>query len=305
MFSKEIEVMLNSTHYKIVLLSLELLYSQILTAQQPMNGSDPERPLDAIAAQMEPTQKVVYKSVGDRSLDLHIFNPAGHEAWNTRAAYITFHGGGWVNRDARYFYPFADHFAKKGMVGISVGYRLHDKKKCISVFDCVKDARSAVRYVREHAGELGIDPNKIIVSGGSAGAHLAAGTALFDDVNEATDDLAISTVPNALVLYYPVIDTSVDGYGNEKIGERWKKLSPVDHVRSGMPPTLVLHGTGDEVTPYAGAKQFDQKMEELGNECQLITFEGGRHGYFIFDLKLFEEAMKQTEQFLDDLSFLE
>ncbi|MDG2170377.1 MAG: alpha/beta hydrolase, partial [Opitutales bacterium] len=243
-----------------------------------------QRPLDAIADQMEPTQKVVYKTVDNRSLNLHIFNPEGHQATDTRVVFITFHGGGWVNRDARYFYPFVDHFAKKGMVGISVGYRLHDKKAGISVFDCVKDARSAVRYVRKHARELGINPNKIIVSGGSAGAHLAAGTALFDDVNETTDDLTVSTTPNLLVLYYPVIDTSVDGYGNEKIGDRWKELSPVDQVHSSMPPTLVLHGTGDEITPYAGAKQFEQNMLEADNQCQLISVEGGRHGYFIFDL---------------------
>jgi acetyl esterase len=279
-------------------LSFILLFglSHTLFAQS-MNTS--QRPLDAIADQMEPTQKVVYKTVDNRSLNLHIFNPEGHQATDTRAVFITFHGGGWVNRDARYFYPFVDHFAKKGMVGISVGYRLHDKDAGISVFDCVKDARSAVRYVRQHADELGIDPNKIIASGGSAGAHLAAGSALFDDVNESTDDLSISTTPDVLVLYYPVIDTSVDGYGNEKTGERWKELSPVDHVRKGLPPTLVLHGTGDTVTPYAGAKRFEEKMLEAGNECQLITHEGGRHGYFIFDLNLFDEAMKQTETFLE------
>lgn len=259
----------------------------------------PQRPLDAIADQMEPTQKVVYKTINDRSLKLHIFNPHGHQASDARAVFITFHGGGWVNRDARYFYPFAHHFAQKGMVGISVGYRLHNKDTGIAVFDCVKDARSAVRYVRQHAEELGIDPNKIIVTGGSAGAHLAAGTALFDEVNESTDDLSISTTPDILVLYYPVIDTSIDGYGNEKIGERWKELSPVDQVRSGLPPTLVLHGTGDTITPYSGAKRFEEKMLEAGNECQLISFEGGRHGYFIFDLDLFQEAMEQTAAFIE------
>lgn len=269
-----------------------------LSVAQSMNAPDPERPLDAIADQLEPSTKVVYKTVGDRSLNLHIFNPADHKTSDKRAVFITFHGGGWVNRDARYFYPFADHFAQQGIVGVSVEYRLHDKDADVSVFDCVKDARSAVRYVRKHASELGIDPNRVIVSGGSAGAHLAAGTALFDEVNDTSDDFSISTIPDVLILYYPVIDTSVDGYGNEKIGERWKELSPVDQVRGGMPPTLVLHGTGDEVTPYAGAKRFEEKMLEAGNKCQLITYEGGRHGYFIFDLDLFQETMEQTDSFL-------
>ena len=292
---------MKSSHYKLVsfLLIIGPLLTQSIPAQSSMKTSDPSRPLDAVADKLEPTQQVVYKTVGERSLSLHIFNPDGHQSSDTRAVFITFHGGGWVNRDARYFYPFADHFARKGFVGISVEYRLHNKERGVSVFDCVKDARSAVRYVRSHAAKLGIDPNKIIVSDGSAGAHLAAGTALFENVNETSDDLSVSPTPDVLVLYYPVIDTSPEGYGNEKIGDRWKELSPVDHVRKHLPPTLVLHGTRDTVTPYAGSKRFEQQMLKVGNLCQLITHEGGVHGYFIFDLKLFQDAMKQTEVFLE------
>ena len=180
-----------------------------------------------------------------------------------------------------------------------------NKDRGITVFDCVKDARSAIRYVRAHASELGIDPSKLIVSGGSAGAHLAASTALFDDVNASSDDLSIPPTPDVMVLYYPVIDTSIDGYGNEKIGERWKELSPVDNVRENLPPTLVLHGTGDTLTPFAGAKRFAQEMLEAGNHCQLISYEGGRHGYLIFDLNLFDQALDQTGAFLRELGMLD
>lgn len=293
---------MSKSHIGITWFSLVIILGiSNITVAQPMKTPQPKRPLDEVADKLEPTQRVVYKSIGDRSLNLHIFNPEGHQPSDTRAAFITFHGGGWVNRDARYFYPFADYFAKKGLVGISVEYRLHNKETGVSVFDCVKDARTAVRYIRSHAAELGIDPNKIIVSGGSAGAHLAAGTALFDEVNESSDDLSVSPTPNVLVLYYPVIDTSTEGYGNEKIGDRWKELSPVDNVHENLPPTLVLHGTGDTVTPYVGAQRFEQKMLEAGNPCQLISHEGGVHGYFIFDLELFQEAMKQTEVFLEAL----
>src|SRR5439155_382516 len=125
-----------------------------------------------------------------------------------------------------------------------------------TVFDCVKDARSAVRYVRAHAGELGIDPQNIIVSGGSAGGHLAVATAIFSGVDEVGEDTSVSPVPNALVLLFPVIDTSKEGYGNAKIGERWKELSPAHNVRSGLPPTIIFHGTGDTTCPFKGAQMF-------------------------------------------------
>jgi dienelactone hydrolase len=198
-------------------------------------------------------------------------------------------------------YPFAAHYAKLGLVGISMSYRLHSAKTGVSVFDCVKDARAAVRYIRAHATELGIDPQKIIVSGGSAGGHLAVSTALFDKVNEEGDDLAVSASPNALVLLFPVIDTSKDGYGQAKIGERWQELSPAHNVRAGLPPTLIFHGTGDTVTPFAGAKTFHEAMLKAGNRCELDINEGGAHGYLMRDKALFDDTMKKTDVFLKSL----
>ena len=263
------------------------------------------RPLDPIAAQMEPTREVVYKTVDDRLLTLHIFEPAGHKKSDRRPVFLAIHGGGWTGMTPRYFYPFAKHFADLGMVGISVQYRLCNPKQGVTVFDCVKDARSAVRYVRSHVSELGIDPQRIVVSGGSAGGHLAASTALFDGVDQDGEDTSVSSMPDLLVLYYPVIDTSKDGYGQKKIGDRWRALSPVDHVKPNLPPTLLLHGTGDTVTPFAGAKLFHQRMKQACNQIEFIPYEGGVHGYFIFDMNLFAQAMKQTEGFLRKFGFLD
>jgi acetyl esterase/lipase len=167
----------------------------------------------------------------------------------------------------------------------------------------VKDVRSAVRYVKAHAGELGIDPGKVIVSGGSAGGHLAASTAMFD-VNEDSDDLKISPTPNALILLFPVIDTSKDGYGNAKIGDRWKELSPAHNVRAGLPPTLTFHGTGDITTPFKGAQIFHDAMLKAGNRSELVVNEGGVHGYLMRTQPLFEECLAKSDAFLKSLSLL-
>jgi acetyl esterase/lipase len=260
--------------------------------------------VEKMAAGLTPARQVVYKKAGDRELHLHVFEPQGHKATDKRACYVVIHGGGWTGGTPSRMYPLADHYAKRGLLGISVEYRLIGKPAGTTPFDCAKDGRSAIRYIRAHAGELGIDPHKIIVSGGSAGGHVAAATALFAGVDEADEDLTPSPVPNALVLLYPVIDTSTEGYGNAKCGPQWKDISPLHRVTGGAPPTIVFHGTGDTVTPFKGAKAFHEAMQAAGNRCELVVNEGGVHGFLMRTEPLYEEAMKKTDEFLITLGFL-
>ncbi len=267
----------------------------------------PKQPSDYVAklaAPLSPTREIVYKKVADRELRLHVFHPDGWKAADKRACFITIHGGGWTGGEPKRMYPFADHYAKLGLVGISVQYRLY-KPGATTVFDCVKDARSAVRYVKAHAAELGIDPQKIIVSGGSAGGHLAAATAMFDGVDEAGEDTKISPTPSALVLLFPVIDTSKEGYGNAKIGERWKELSPAHNVRAGLPPTITFHGTGDTTCPFKGAQIFHDAMLKAGNRSELVVNEGGAHGYLMRTQPLYDECLAKSDAFLASLGLIE
>jgi acetyl esterase/lipase len=274
-------------------------------AQQPAPKAKADDYVKELTANLSPSRELVYKKIGDRELHLHIFNPEGWKATDKRACFITIHGGGWTGGEPKRMYSFADHYAKLGLVGISVQYRLHDTKTQTTVFDCVKDARSAVRYVRAHAAELGIDPQKLIVSGGSAGGHLAAATAMFDGVDEAGEETKVSCVPNALVLLYPVIDTSKEGYGNAKIGERWKELSPAHNVRPGLAPTITFHGTGDTVCPFKGAQLFHDAMLKAGNRSELVVNEGGGHGYLMRTQALYEECLGKADAFLSSLDLIE
>lgn len=279
-------------------LSASLFTTAIAPAQQTNNY------VSQLAAPLKASREIVYKKIGGRELRLDVFQPEGWQASDQRACFITIHGGGWTGGVPQRMYPFADHYAKLGLVGISVQYRLHSAKTGVSVFDCVKDARSAVRYVRTHASELGVDPQKLIVSGGSAGGHLAVATALFDAVNEDGEDARISTTPNALVLLFPVIDTSAEGYGHEKIGDRWQELSPAHNVRAGLPPTITFHGTGDTVTPFKGAQMFHDAMLKVGNRSELVIHEGGMHGYLMRTQPLFDECLARTDAFLASLGLL-
>jgi acetyl esterase/lipase len=191
------------------------------------------------------------------------------------------------------------------MVGISVEYRLYKPGGPATVLDCIRDARSAVRYVRAHAAELGVDPRKIVINGASAGGHLAAATAMFDGIENKGEDLAVSCVPQALVLFSPVIDTSPEGYGNAKAGAGWKAISPAHQVRKGLPPTLVFHGTDDTTTPFKGAQLFHDEMLRAGNRCELVVQQGAGHTYMFKDAALYEDTLKRLDGFLRETGLLD
>lgn len=253
---------------------------------------------DSLIPSLHPTRLVPYKRAGERELRLHVFQPPGWKAFDRRPAFVAIHGGGWSGGDATRIYPFTDYFAREGFVAVSVEYRLYKPSAGVTVFDCVQDGRSAVRYLRAHAQEFGIDPARIVVSGASAGGHVAVATTLFSGFDDPKEDAKISAEPNALVLFYPVIDTSTAGYGNAKIGARWRELSPAHNVRAGLPPTLVFHGTGDATTPFAGAELFHDEMRKAGNRVELDVRPGGGHGYLLMDRASFEDTLAKTERFL-------
>ena len=113
-----------------------------------------KRVLDPIAAKIEPDKKITYKTSADRELKLHIFEPKDHQPSSQRPVLLIIHGGGWTGGEPRWFYPVNDRFRDLGMLTISIEYRLLRQAKGNTVFDCIKDGRSAVRYVRDHAEEL-------------------------------------------------------------------------------------------------------------------------------------------------------
>lgn len=200
------------------------------------------------------------------------------------------------------FEPHALHFAAKNMITVLVDYRVKTKHNT-SPFECVKDAKSAIRYLRQHAEPLGIDANRIVASGGSAGGHLAAACFTNESLNESTDDLAISAKPNALVLFNPVIDNGKDGYGFERIGEAYVAFSPIHNVKKGFPPTIFFLGTNDKLIPVSTAQNFKQKIEEVGSRCDLFLFDNQPHGFFNKEPYL-SETIAKTDSFLMSLTYI-
>lgn len=250
-----------------------------------------------------------YKQAGSFTLNAHIFNPPGHKPTDRAPAIAFFFGGGWVCGTPKQFYQQSRYVVERGMVAISFEYRA---RKSTTPFDSVSDAKSAIRWMRANATELGIDPDRIVAAGGSAGGHIAACTGVIKGCEEETDDLAISSLPNAMVLYNPVIDTTKKGYGAHKVKGRETEISPCHHVTTGVVPTLVMHGTADKTVPFENAERFTRLMTEAGNVCKLVPFENDGHGFFNGrwfrpgnSAVIFNRTMQETVNFLQEQGILE
>ncbi|SEE85823.1 alpha/beta hydrolase fold domain-containing protein [Ruania alba] len=252
------------------------------------------------AANVDESSPVVYKTATGKDLLLHRWEPEGSGA---RPSIVFFHGGGWRIGNWTQFEWLAQYFASRGMRAFSVEYRTEGP------VPASEDAVDALNHVITHADELGVDPHRLVAAGASAGGHLAAATAFLTLPNTQA-----GVRPAALALLNPVTDTTgrfPAGYGRQLFDDaaHARSYSPVHHITSGGPPTLILHGTGDEVVHVDNSAQFIAAMREVGNEAELVTFDGQPHGFtnvrpLIHNPYGFEGA-RQLDRFLCELGFLD
>ncbi|WP_296700442.1 alpha/beta hydrolase [Algoriphagus sp.] len=247
----------------------------------------------------------LYKEIDTTKLYMEVLYPNQMDSSQTYPALVFFFGGGWNGGTRAHFEHQAEYFAKRGLICFLVDYRTRNQHQT-TPFESLKDAKSAIRYLRKNAHKFHIDPYKIIASGGSAGGHLAAATALSQGYNEETDPLDISPVPNALILFNPVIDNGPGGYGYERIGEAYTSFSPLHSIKAGAPPTLFLLGTKDNLVPVITAQYYKMVMEKVGSRCDLILYEDQPHGFFNYpNFENYRKTVQATDNFLQSLGFLQ
>lgn len=252
-----------------------------------------------------PDRIVTYKTIGETELKLHIFTPEGYKTSESRPAIIFFFGGGWRGGTPTQFYPHSRYLASRGMVAISAEYRVESRNNT-TPRECVMDGNSAVRWVRQHAKELGIDPERIAAGGGSAGGHVAAATATARGFEEKGEDLNISSRPDALVLFNPVFDNGPNGYGHERVKEYWKEFSPMHNIDKKTPPTIVFLGTEDKLIPVKTAEEYKRRMEENGRRCDLHLYEGQPHGFFNYNRReYYNKTVIEMDRFLSSIGYLD
>jgi acetyl esterase len=247
---------------------------------------------------------VTYKKIGDVELKLHIFTPKGQKKSDKLAVIVLFHGGSWVGGRPSQLYPHCKYLATRGMVAMSAEYRVRSRHRT-TPRECVMDGKSAIRWVRKNANALGVDPKRIAAGGGSAGGHVAAATGTTKGFEEEGEDLSISSIPNALVLFNPVFDNGPTGYGHDRVKDCWKEISPKHNITEKTPPTVVFLGTEDKLIPVKTAQEYKSAMEEMGRRCDLHLYEGQKHGFFnAKNRKYYTKTAIEMDRFLESLSYL-
>ena len=258
----------------------------------------------------------VYKTIDTFKLKVDIFYTDQTFQKENNTAIVFFHGGGWAYGTPGEFFTTCERYAKMGLVTFSVDYRLsidngETPSKTISPIECVMDAKSAMRWVRENAEKLHIDKNKIVTAGQSAGGHLALCTSMIDDYNEKSDNLSISCSPNAVLLFSACVN-AVEGWCDRLLGDRRNKIwsiSPFHNVRKGLPPMIEFHGTDDEQVPKWTVQFFQSEMEKEGNYFEQHMYEGRKHylgdGNPKYSRYYDDEILKVADEFLRKYKFLD
>jgi acetyl esterase len=263
------------------------------------------------------SEQRVYKTIDGIQLKADIFYTAETRQKPMNPAIAFFHGGGWAYGSPDEFHGACRRFARKGFITVSFQYRLSVNEDgsvphpVITPVESTRDARSALRWLRENAASFNIDPDKIVAGGQSAGGQLALSTAMLDTINEASDNLDISPVPAALLLYSSNVNT-MEAWVDRLLGERRQEIwsiSPYHNVKAGMPPAIEFHGEEDCTVPIWIVYLFRDKTVALGNYFDLVALEGRKHylgeGIDEYATYFDEEILEKTDDFLRKFGFMD
>lgn len=257
------------------------------------------------------TDGIAYGRRHDKELTLDVLRPAKPNGIGV-ALMVS---GGWKSSSAGKFPSWmAAPLLRKGYTVFAV---CHISQPEATVMEIIDDVNRAIRFVRHHAREYGIDPNRIGVTGGSAGGHLSLMLATRGGPGPADSQDPVdreSSAVQAVAIFYPVTDLLNLGKSTENLGDGgppksfvkafgpqstnlavWKVIgresSPLHFVSSNLPPTLIYHGDADTLTPLEQSEWFQSKAREAGRTVEIVVHPGGRHGWptMVFDIRKFGE----------------
>jgi len=258
---------------------------------------------------------VVFHSEEKRRVRLDIYRPgAGIPDGGRLPALIQVHGGGWIlGSRAEQGIPLLNHMAANGWIGFNADYRLSPRA---TLPEHVIDVKRAIAWVREHADELGVDPERIAITGGSAGGHLAALAALTPKDRslqpgfEHADTSVMAAVPFYGIYDFQALD--VYAYLRDWLFEKvvlkatiedapklYRDVSPTHRVNGDAPPFLIFHGDQDTLVPVEDARAFTKKLEGSSrNPVLYVEMPGAEHAFDIFPSLRTARVVEGIERFL-------
>jgi acetyl esterase/lipase len=242
-----------------------------------------------------------YRQAKDATLAATIHFPAEWKETDRRPAIVFFFGGGWTNGSIKQFEPHAEYFAGRGLVTIRADYRVKSRHD-VTPADCVFDAQGAMRWVRRNAAGLGIDAERIVASGGSAGGHLAACTP--GPVLKAVGEDPGSCKPSALLLFNPVLKFEGVTPLMERLGRDEgfaHAISPTLHLTKQSPPALLFYGKEDKL--LAQGEEYIAHAKKVGVRAELFLADGVGHGFFNRS-PWRERTLERADVFLQSLGYL-
>ncbi|MGZ9585897.1 alpha/beta hydrolase [Paenibacillus marinisediminis] len=253
-----------------------------------------------------PVTERTYKVIGDRQLKLYIFEPKAPS--KNKPAILFFNGGSFKKKPLVtpvLFQHQANYLSSKGMVAICVDYR-NGSDEQFTPIQAIMDVKSAVRWVREHSDDLGVDPNQIVVCGSSAGGYIAVSSIMFEHLNDDGDNQTIDHIPNALVVFGAGMDgVDIMSRRYPELLDIATELSPIHNIKKCLPPTLWMCGTADDL--YEQNQQFVKRMVDEKNDISFITYEGMGHDFFHYgkhEHSGYHESTLMIADYLKSLSFI-
>ena len=231
---------------------------------------------DESAVRVEPGREFVYKQSGGKPQTLEVYFPKN---WNLSAnkvpGVLLFHGGGWTGCTLDQFRYACRYFASRGLVAATANYQMLPKGQKGKPGEsrkrvCVTDAKSAIRWMKQHAGDLGIDPNRIITGGGSAGGHVSVLATTNPGLNDPSDPKEFDTSVVAYLLFNPAF-TASDSEDSE--------IDVLKHLKADFAPAIIFFGTNDGWKK--GTDAALEYLKTLGNATsELWIAEGQKHSFF-------------------------
>lgn len=239
------------------------------------NAGETDSPLTPLT--LPGAESFIYHDVAPEPMRLHVFRPEGWQRSDRRPAFIHFFGGGFVRGTPHQSAGLAQQASTVGLIGVAADYRVNSRHGTDGTA-CLADARAAVRWLQDHANELGLDPQRIVVGGSSAGGLLALWTAITASPPGSDPLEAPRFKPAALILMWPAADLTLLPPAQERFDGRARACSAAQHLDPQMPPILLLHGDADPIVPIVSSVNLHATLTKTGNICEFITMTGCGHG---------------------------